>query len=241
MLRILLVSNSTQHGQRYLEHCAAEVAQHFGGGGSGTEVLFIPFALADHDAYAATARTAFEAMGLRLRSLHEVDNPRNAIDRAAGFFTGGGNTFRLLRTLQDGGLIEPIRQRVRAGAPYLGTSAGSNIACPSIRTTNDMPIVEPDSFDALGLVPFQLNPHYLDPAPDSQHMGETREQRIREFHEENDMPVLGLREGGMLRIEGARMTLLGPPALRLFQQGRQPVEYPSGADLSFLLGEVVQA
>ncbi len=241
MLRILLVSKSTQHGQRYLEHCAAEVAQHFGGRESGTEVLFVPYALADHDAYAATARTAFEAMGLRLRSLHEVDDARSAVESAAGFFTGGGNTFRLLRTLQEGGLIEPIRQRVRAGAPYLGTSAGSNIACPTIRTTNDMPIVEPESFDALGLVPFQLNPHYLDPAPDSQHMGETREQRIREFHEENEMPVLGLREGGMLRVEGPKMTLLGPPSLRLFRRGEVAVEYETGADLSFLLGEVVQA
>lgn len=241
MLRILLVSNSTQHGQRYLEHCSAEVAQHFGGAGSGTEVLFIPYALADHDAYAATARTAFEAMGLRLRSLHEVDDPRAAVDGAAGFFTGGGNTFRLLKRLQDVGLLEPIRSRVREGAPYLGTSAGSNIACPTIRTTNDMPIVEPESFDALGLVPFQLNPHYLDPAPGSQHMGETREQRIREFHEENEMPVLGLREGGMLEVEGSSMTLLGPPCLRLFRRGMEPVEYETGADLSFLLGEVVQA
>jgi dipeptidase E len=241
MLRILLVSNSTQHGQRYLEHCSTEVAQHFGGVGSGTEVLFIPYALADHDSYASTARQAFEAMGLRLRSLHEVDDPRAAVDAAAGFFTGGGNTFRLLRRLQGDGLIEPIRSRVRAGAPYLGTSAGSNIACPTIRTTNDMPIVEPESFDALGLVPFQLNPHYLDPAPGSQHMGETREQRIREFHEESEMPVLGLREGGMLRVEGSGMTLLGPPSLRLFRRGVDPVEYGTGADLSFLLGEVVQA
>lgn len=241
MLRILLVSNSTQHGQRYLEHCSAEVARHFGGAGSGTEILFVPYALADHDAYAATARAAFEGMGLRLRSLHETEDARAAVDAAQGFFTGGGNTFRLLKRLQQDGLLEPIRSRVRAGIPYLGTSAGSNIACPTIRTTNDMPIVEPESLDALGLVPFQLNPHYLDPAPGSQHMGETREQRIREFHEENEMPVLGLREGGMLHIEGAKMTLGGPPSLRLFRRGQDPVEHASGSDLSFLLGEVVQA
>jgi dipeptidase E len=236
MLRLLLISNSTQHGGGYLEHCAEQVAAFFGGRGAGTEVLFVPFALRDHDGYAQTARAAFEALGHRLVSLHELGDPRGAVAAGQGIFIGGGNSFRLLKALQDLRLLEPIRARVRAGMPYMGTSAGSNVACPTIRTTNDMPIVEPASFDALGLVPFQINPHYLDPAPDSKHMGETREQRLREFHEENETPVVGLREGGILRVVGSQMSLLGPAPMRLFVRGAAPVEHETGSDLSFLLG-----
>jgi dipeptidase E len=236
MVRLLLVSNSTQHGGGYLEHCGAEATQFFGQ--DGRKVLFAPYALADLDHYAATARRAFEGFGYHLVSLHELDDPRTAVESGQGLFIGGGNTFRLIARLHDLGLLEPIRARVEAGMPYMGTSAGSNVACPTIKTTNDMPIVEPPSFEALGLVQFQLNPHYLDPDPDSRHMGETREQRIREFHEENEAPVLGLREGGMLLVEGGKMTLLGPRPLRLFQRGEDPVEYPPGSDLSFLLGDV---
>lgn len=235
MRRLLLISNSTQHGGGYLAHCADEVAAFFGGRGAGTKVLFAPFALHDHDAYAHTARRAFEAMGLHLTSLHEVGDPRAAVEAGQGMFIGGGNTFRLLKALQDRGLVEPIRARVRAGMPYMGTSAGSNVAGPTIRTTNDMPIVQPATFDALGLVPFQLNPHYLDPEPGSRHMGETREQRLAQFHEENATPVIGLREGGMLQIDGDRMMLLGAPSARVFERGAEPVEHPSGSDLSFLL------
>lgn len=236
MARLLLISNSTQHGSGYLEHCAATVAEFFAAEGGAREVLFVPYALKDVDGYAATARRAFEGFGHRLVSVHEAADPIGAVREAGGLFIGGGNSFRLLSRLYAARLVEPIRERVRAGMPYMGTSAGSNMACPTIRTTNDMPIVEPPSFEALALVPFQINPHYLDPDPGSRHMGETREQRIREFHEENELPVLGLREGGMLHVDGARMELLGPPAARLFRRGEAPVEHASGSDLSFLLG-----
>ncbi len=233
MRRLLLISNSTQHGGGYLEHCAATIQEFLA---PGSSVAFVPFALADHDAYTAAARGAYESMGYTLRSVHDGDG-RTVVDAADAVFIGGGNTFRLLEALYERGLFEAIRARARQGMPYIGTSAGSNVACLSIKTTNDMPIVYPRTFDALALVPFNLNPHYLDPATDSTHMGESRETRIREFHEENAPPVLGLREGGMLRVEAGTMTLLGPHALRLFRRGETAVEVPSGTDLSALLSE----
>ncbi len=232
MKRLLLISNSTQHGTGYLEHCEAEVKSFFAG---KQDILFVPYALADHDGYAATAKAAFEKMGFTMRSAHEVDDLPAAVAEVGGVFIGGGNTFRLLKALYEKGLVESIGARVAAGMPYMGTSAGSNMACPTVRTTNDMPIVYPPSFDALNLVPFQINPHYLDPAPDSTHMGETRETRLREYHEENDMNIVGLREGGILHVEGDTMTLEGGSAVRLFRKGQDPVEYPVGSNLSFLL------
>ena len=177
--RLLLISSSRTHSTGYLDHCAAEIGDFLGPVG---RVLFVPFALRDHAGYAATARERFAAMGYRLDSLHEAgDDPAaaaRAVAEAEAMFIGGGNTFRLLKTLYDLELLAPIRRRVEAGMPYLGASAGSNVACVTIRTTNDMPIVEPPSFDALDLVPFNLNPHYLDPDPGSTHRGETREERI---------------------------------------------------------------
>jgi dipeptidase E len=232
--RLLLISNSTLHGGGYLDHCAAEIAD-FLGPGVG-RVLFVPYALRDRDRYAATARARFAAMGFALDSLHEAADPRAAAAAAEAFFVGGGNTFRLLDTLYGLGLLAPIRARAEAGAPYLGASAGSNLACPTIRTTNDMPIVQPPSFDALGLVPFQINPHYLDPDPASTHQGETREQRIAEYLEENDRVVVGLREGTMLRVEGGGVTLEGVKGARVFRRGAEPAEHPPGARLDFLLG-----
>jgi dipeptidase E len=233
MRKLLLISNSTQHGGGFLEYCADEIRDFLGA--SVKSLVFVPFALADHDGYAKKAGEAFRKMGYETTSLHEVVDPSAAVEAADGMFVGGGNTFRLLRTMQRLGLIEPIRNRVTAGMPYMGASAGSNLACPTIKTTNDMPIVQPDSFAALGLVPFQINPHYQDPDPDSRHMGETREQRIREFHEENAMPVIGLREGTMLRVEGQGMTLRGPRPARVFRRDEDPVEHPPGSDLSVLL------
>ena len=230
--RLLLISNSTQHGGGYLEHCAKEIADFLG---SERTVFFVPYALAKHDDYARAARGAFESMGHTVRSAHEGTSPLDQLAECDAVFIGGGNTFRLLKTLYETGLLEAIRAKCRAGVPYIGTSAGSNVACRSIRTTNDMPIVQPPSFDALQLVMFNLNPHYLDPDPTSTHMGETRETRIMEFHEENDVPVLGLREGGLLRIEGNTMTLLGDRPLRLFRCGEVPEEVESGSDLSALL------
>jgi dipeptidase E len=219
--RLVLISTSTVFGTRYLEHAFSELRDGLGAAG---RVLFIPYALKDHDTYAAKARAAFEEMGYGLVSLHEASDRRRAIEDAEAVFCGGGNTFRLLKTLQDLGLIPLIRRRVAAGMVYTGASAGSNLACPTIRTTNDMPIVEPASLDALGLVGFQINPHYLDPAPGSTHMGETRETRIREFHEENATPVVGLREGAILRVEGESVLLKGQAGARIFRRGEEPVE-----------------
>lgn len=220
--RLLLVSSSTVHGSGYLDHCADEIRDFLGGGVS--RVLFVPFALHDRAGYAAKARERFGAMGYGLDSLHEAPDAVAAVEAAEAVFVGGGNTFRLLAALHDLGVVEPLRRRVAAGMPYLGTSAGSNVACPTIRTTNDMPIVEPPTFEALGLVPFQINPHYLDPDPASTHKGETREQRIREYHEENELPVVGLREGAMLRVEGDAVELRGTSGARLFRRGREPEE-----------------
>jgi dipeptidase E len=231
MRRALLISNSTLHGSGYLEHCAAEIRAFLG---NARRVAFVPWALSDLDAYAANARKTFAAWGCEVEAVHE-DHPRFVVERADAIFIGGGNTFRLLKALYENELLEPIRQRCAVGIPYIGTSAGSNVACVTIQTTNDMPIVQPPSFAALGLVPFNINPHYLDPDPGSRHMGETREQRIREFHEENDRPVVGLREGAMLRVEEDAMTLKGSSGARLFRRRRAPEEVAIGADLSFLL------
>lgn len=233
MRRLLLISNSTLHGQGYLDHCAAQIQEFLGA--DARRILFIPYALRDRDGYAAQARARFAAIGCALTSIHEAADPRAALAEADAVFTGGGNTFRLLAELYAQHLIEPLRARARAGMPYIGSSAGSNVACRTIGTTNDMPIVQPPSFAALALVPFNLNPHYLDPTPDSTHMGETREVRIRQFHEENEQPVVGLREGAMLRVEGDRMTLLGTTGARIFRSGRDPEEAQPGADLSELL------
>ncbi len=229
MRRLLLVSTSTTYGTDYLDHCADAMRETLGG---ATRVLFVPWALADRDAYAAKARERFAAMRIALDSIHGRKDPVGAVDEAEAIFVGGGNTFRLLKCAQEAGVLGPIRRRVGGGMPYLGTSAGSNLACPTIRTTNDMPIVQPESFEALGLVPFQINPHYLDPDPGSRHMGETRERRILEYLEENDLAVVGLREGSMIRVEGAKTTLLGPAGARLFRRGAEPTELGAGADLS---------
>ncbi len=221
MRRLLLISTSTVFGTRYLEHAFEEIRGFLGG---VRRVLFVPFALRDHEAYAAKARDAFSEIGFGLDSLHTEADPLGAVRRAEAVFCGGGNTFRLLTELHRLGALPAIRGRVLEGMPYLGASAGSNLACPTIRTTNDMPIVQPPSFDALALIPFQINPHYLDPLPGSTHMGETRETRIREFHEENDAVVVGLREGAILRIDGGSILLKGCAGARIFRKGSEAVE-----------------
>ncbi len=232
MRDLLLVSTSTTFGTGYLDHCAAAMTEILAG---VSRLLFVPYALHDRDAYAAKARARFAAMGFAVDSLHEAADPVAAVERAEAIFVGGGNTFRLANALHRNGLIEPIRRSVLAGMPYMGASAGSNVACPTLMTTNDMPIVAPPSFETLALVPFQINPHYLDPDPASKHMGETRETRIREYLEENDRVVIGLREGAMIRVRGDRATLLGSAGARVFRRGREPEERSSGADLSDLL------
>lgn len=230
---LLLLSNSAVHGRGYLEHALAAIQEFLAG---RRTVHFIPFALADHDAYAEKAAQGLGRLGVTVRSLHRESDPVAAVQAAEVLFVGGGNTFRLLRAVRAAGLLEPVRRRVAAGElSYLGSSAGSNLACPAIRTTNDMPIVQPDSLEAFGLVPFQVNPHYLDPDPGSTHMGETREERIRQFLEENDVPVLGIREGAWLRRRDRSLLLAGETGAVLFRRGVAPEPYAPGSDLSFLL------
>ena len=224
--RLLLISNSTLYGSGYLDHAETEIQNFLG---DLKRVLFVPYALFDRDKYAATAHARFQKMGYELTSVHTAADPIAAVNETDAIFIGGGNTFRLLKTLYDVELIEPIRNRVLNGMPYIGSSAGSNIAAPTIKTTNDMPIVQPPSFNALALVSFQINPHYLDPDPSSKHMGETREERIMQFLEENDTTVVGLREGAMLRIENGETELRGSTGARIFRRGREPLEILPGA------------
>ncbi|KAG8558839.1 hypothetical protein GDO81_017161 [Engystomops pustulosus] len=235
--RLLLVSNSTLHGGGYLEHCQDQIQKFLGE--QVKRVLFIPYALHDRDEYAKTARQKFESLGYALDSIHEAADPVDAVLKSEAIFIGGGNTFRLLKALYDNNLIPVIRKKVvEDGIPYIGSSAGTNIATISICTTNDMPIVYPPSLQALGLVPFNINPHYLDPDVNSKHMGETREQRIRQYHEELDTPpVLALREGCMLLVEGDKATLLGVTKARLFLRGKSPTEHEPEQDFSFLLNQ----
>jgi dipeptidase E len=232
-LRILLISNSTLHGRGYLDHAEAAIREILG---SAKRILFFPFALHDRDGYAAKARERFAAMGCDVASAHVATNPAKAVEDADAIFIGGGNTFRLLKALQDLGWIEPIRERIRNGAPYIGSSAGSNVAGATIKTTKDMPIVQPRSFEALRLVPFQISPHFQDPDPSSTHMGETQEERIIQFLEENETPVLGMREGAWVRAGRGSVVLGGTRGARIFRRGEAPVEKTTGDEISSLVG-----
>jgi dipeptidase E len=229
---VLLLSTSRLYGSGYLDHAEVEIRNFLE---KVKRVLFVPFAIHDRDGYASATQKRFVEMGYELTSIHTAINAVQAVNETDAIFIGGGNTFRLLKALYDHDLLGPIRERVAAGMPYMGSSAGSNVACPTIKTTNDMPIVQPPSFDALGLVPFQINPHYLDPDPNSTHMGETREDRILQFLEENDTPVVGLREGAMLRIESGETILRGSARARIFRKGLEPIEISPGTRLNPLL------
>lgn len=228
----LLISNSTVYGRGYLDHAEEEIRDLLAGVG---HVVFLPFALHDRRAYTEKAAARFESMGFSLTSVHDISNSRQAVEHAEAIFVGGGNTFRLLHGMYQYGLLDPIRSRVTAGVPFIGSSAGSIVAGLSLKTTKDMPIVQPPSFEALGLVSFQISPHYLDPDPGSTHMGETQEERILQFLEENDAPVVGLREGSMLRAEGGIVTLKGPHTARIFRRGEATVEAIPGSDLGTML------
>jgi dipeptidase E len=232
-IRILLISNSTLHGRGYLDHAEDAIRKTLGG---ARRLLFFPFALYDRDGYAAKAVARFRAMGYEMTSAHNATDPAKAVAEADGIFIGGGNTFRLLKALQDLEFIDPIRRRIREGAPYIGSSAGSNVASPTIKTTKDMPIVQPRSFDSLGLVPFQISPHFQDPDPNSTHMGETQEERILQFLEENETPVLGMREGAWVVAETGRVILGGTRGARIFRRGEMPVEKKTGDEISSLVG-----
>jgi len=232
--RLLLISNSTLHGSGYLDHAEGELRDFIGNVG---RVLFVPFALYDRDAYANLAHQRFKAMGYDLESVHLVKDAQQAVDDAEAVFIGGGNTFRLLKSLYDFELLLPIRRRVAEGIPFIGSSAGAIVAGPTLKTTKDMPIVQPPSFDALGLVSFQISPHYLDPDPSSTHMGETQEERINQFLEENNAPVAGIREGAILRVEGNSIVLKGRSGARIFRKGNEPVETMPGERLDHLLDD----
>jgi dipeptidase E len=223
-MRLLLISSSLVHGYGYLDHAEPELRRLLSGVKS---VAFVPFAQQDHEGYTSTVRQRFGAMDLEVTQVRD----RGDVERAEAIFIGGGNTFRLLNAVYERALLDAIRARVKSGTPYIGSSAGTNVATPSIRTTNDMPILYPPSFDALGLVPFQINPHYLDVDPNSTHHGETREQRIREFHEENTTPVVGLREGSMLDVQDDVVTLVGSKPARIFRHGQEPFELEPGSRL----------
>jgi dipeptidase E len=225
-IRALLLSSSRVHGGAYLDHAESEIRQFLNG---VSRVLFVPYALQDRDGYAHVARTKFEAMGVGLDSIHDATDPKRALEQAQAIFIGGGNTFRLLNTLYQFDLLDVIRRRAESGMPYMGASAGSNVAGPTIKTTNDMPIVQPPSFEALGLVPFQINPHYIDADPSSTHMGETREQRLREYLEENTVPVVAIREAAMLHLENGVVTLRGKARARIFKRGQQPYDVEPGS------------
>jgi dipeptidase E len=233
MKNIVLASTSTLFGENYLAYLKPVIQELFEG---IREIIFVPFARPggiSHDEYTAKAAEAFKEYGIEIKGLHAFSNPTEAIENAKGFFTGGGNTFLLVKQLHELNLMQPLKKAVENGTPYMGASAGSNIGGVNMKTTNDMPIVYPPDFSTMALVPFNLNPHYLDPNPDLKHNGETRETRIREFHTQNDIPVIGLREGNWLRIKEAVITTEGSCETRIFEKNKEPYELPPGSALSF--------
>ncbi|WP_172916906.1 dipeptidase PepE [Capnocytophaga canis] len=224
MKKILLASTSTIYGGTYLSYLQEELAVFFA---NVDEILFVPYAQpsgVSYDEYTQIAQKGFESIGKKIVGLHTFENPKEAIHQAKAIFTGGGNTFLLVTRLYQFDLMGTLREVVESGIPYFGTSAGSNIAGLTMQTTNDMPIIYPPSFDTLGVVPFNLNPHYLDPDPDSKHKGETRETRIKEFHKLNDTPVVGLREGSSILFESNRFILKGTLTARIFLKDKEPFE-----------------
>ena len=234
MKRLLLLWNSQNQQEQYLEHAQSEIKRLLGS--KRTSVLFIPYArvLPSFDLFAETARAGFQRIGYDLNSIHMMADPQKAIRDAEAIVVGGGNTFHLLYYLAEKNLLTAIRYSVEWGTPFIGWSAGANVACPSIKTTNDMPIVEPPSLNALSLVPFQINPHYVDYSDDP--TAETREERLDEFTEVNpDVYVVGLRDGSMLRVEGSSIELFGPLGARIFVKGKSPKDYRAGEAVDFLL------
>ena len=236
MKRLLLLSNSTNFGEPFL-HYPLRIIRDFLGSGIH-KALFVPYAAVrtSYDDYAARVSERFGEIGCSVASIHEAGNPVFALEEAEAVVIGGGNTFQLLTQLYAHELVAPLTDRVLKGLPYIGWSAGANVACPTIRTTNDMPIVQPPSLQALSLIPFQINPHYTDSILPN-HQGETRAERLLEFvHLNPGVRVLGLREGSVLKIEGSSMQLLGDKSVRIFEKNATPQEYPPHASLNFLLG-----
>jgi dipeptidase E len=234
MKNIIIASTSTLHGGDYLDYLLPELSVHFK---DCKTILFIPYARPSgitHKEYTSKVALAFAKIKKEVKGIHEYEDAENAINNAEGIFTGGGNTFLLVTQLYKNKIMKSLADAVKGGIPYLGSSAGSNICGLSMQTTNDMPIIYPPSFQTLGLVPFNLNPHYRDPELQSKHMGETRETRINEFHSFNNIPVLGLREGSWLDVKGSKTILKGNLTARLFIQNQLPIEIESETDISFI-------
>ncbi len=235
-MKLLLISNSTMAGEAFLEYPKDEIGKFLGE--KPITAVFIPYAAVtfSFDEYCDKVEERFTEAGHHIKGIHTFSDPTKAIEDAEAIVVGGGNTWRLVRMLHDKKLMNPIREKVYNGTPYVGWSAGANIACPTLRTTNDMPIIDPKCFDCIGLVPFQINPHYLD-AVNQGHAGETRDQRIAEFNELNPkIYVVGLREGTMLKLDDHKLDLIGSQKCKVFKNAQEPVEYSQGDDLSFLMG-----
>ncbi|MBX2827430.1 MAG: dipeptidase PepE [Flavobacteriaceae bacterium] len=234
MKQLIVASTSTIYGSGYLEYLLPQLSDLFS---ETEEIIFIPYARPggiSHDDYTAVAAKAFAKIDIGIRGLHEYEDPIMALENAKGVFTGGGNTFVLVSQLYKNGILEPLRNAIHAGTPYLGTSAGSNICGLTMQTTNDMPIVYPPSFKTLGILPFNINPHYLDPIEGSKHMGESRETRIKEFHTQNHLPVVGLREGSWLQVKGDSILLKGSLSARIFEYGKEPYEIDTETSLDLI-------
>lgn len=231
MKKLIVASTSTVHGSGYLEYILPTLSIHFE---KTTTILFIPYARPggiSYNDYTEIARKAFKKIGKDVKGIHEFENPKEAIVNATGIFTGGGNTFELVNQLYKNDVLETLKKVLDKGTPYLGTSAGSNICGVTMMNTNDMPIVYPPSFKTLGLIPFNINAHYLDPNPNSKHMGETRETRIKEYHVFNTTDVLGLREGSWLEVNGKKIILKGDLTARLFQKDKHPIELDTNKEV----------
>ncbi|HRZ74597.1 MAG TPA: dipeptidase PepE [Flavobacterium sp.] len=234
MKNLIIASTSTIHEGSYLDYLLPNLKVHFA---ACQSILFIPYARPSgisYEAYTQKVASVFNSIGISVKGIHEFSNPIEAIEQAEGIFTGGGNTFLLVSQLYENKVMSVLKQTIEKGTPYLGTSAGSNICGLTMKTTNDMPIIYPSSFNTLGVIPFNLNPHYLDPDVNSTHMGETRETRIKEFHQFNTPAVLGLREGSWLEVKGNSILLRGSLTARLFRQNQEPVELESGSELNYL-------
>ncbi len=230
-MNIILASTSTLFGRQYLDYLKEEIIKLYEG---IDEIIFIPFARPggiSHDDYTEKAKSFFNTINIKVTGLHEFADKAEAVNQGKGFFTGGGNTFLLVKTLHEEGLMDVMKKNIESAKPYLGCSAGSNIGGQNMKTTNDMPIVYPPSFDCMGLVPFNINPHYLDPNPDLKHNGETRETRIKEFLTQNDLKVVGLREGNWIRRKEDRITVEGTELTRIFEKNKEPYEIEAGSEL----------
>ncbi len=237
MRNMIIASTSTIHGSGFLEYLLPEITESCKQK-KINEILFIPYARPggiSHDTYTDRVAQALKNYDIKVKGIHSYDDPINAIENANAIYTGGGNTFQLVKMLHDLELMAPLRKAIYNGVLYIGTSAGSNICGLNMRTTNDMPVVQPSSFKTTGAVGYNINPHYLDPIVGDTHMGETREQRIAEFHIYNHIPVIGLREASYIKVQGKEELLKGPHTARIFQKDLKPIEVASGYDFAQLV------